>query len=54
MRTGSRKPPSLVRMCISVINLYLPVMAVTEFQAFGLEGDFASGVHFPSKRGEGH
>ena len=27
--------PSLARMCISVINLYLPVMAVTEFQAFG-------------------
>lgn len=30
-----QKPPSLARMCISVINLYLPVMAVTEFQAFG-------------------
>ncbi len=35
MITRNKKPPSLVRMCISVINLYLPVMAVTEFQAFG-------------------
>ena len=34
MITRNKKPSSLVRMCISVINLYLPVMAVTEFQAF--------------------
>ena len=35
MITRNKKPPSLARMCISVMNLYLPVMAVTEFQAFG-------------------
>lgn len=35
MIARNKKPPSLARMCISVINLYLPVMAVTEFQAFG-------------------
>ncbi len=34
-RPDTKEPPSLARMCISVINLYLPVMAVTEFQAFG-------------------
>ena len=49
MITRNKKPPSLVRMCISVINLYLPVMAVTEFQAFGTGRWFRIWCSFPLK-----
>ena len=47
MITRNKKPPSLARMCISVINLYLPVMAVTEFQAFGAGRWFRIWCSFP-------
>ena len=38
------QPCTHVHFCNKSVSA---VMAVTEFQAFGLEGDFASGVHFP-------
>ena len=47
MITRNKKPPSLARMCISVMNLYLPVMAVTEFQAFGAGRWFRIWCSFP-------